>query len=288
MVEGFASIFPKEHEVSIVISKESETYAPEMEWLAEQAGERFKVRGTDFQEIQDGSSVYRFFELFDVPNLKNAREIIERASRKEIFLTAPPKSFFEEKMLFALLWNRNLREFWRQELGEGFFKKMLELAPMTWLVDPAPIPPHAAIPDLNLTNWEQLKGLSQRERDLILKISGFSDQAWGARSVHLGSDLPVAEWSEAVDRAVASFDRNPFVLQKYHKPATVPMEWFDFSSGTVKKEDGRMRLCPYYFVHGEGDAARAKLCGVLATICPADKKIIHGMRDAVLAPVAAS
>jgi len=27
-----------------------------------------------------------------------------------------------------------------------------------------------------------------------------------------------------------------------------------------------------------------KLGGVLATICPANKKIIHGMKDAILAP----
>ena len=47
---------------------------------------------------------------------------------------------------------------------------------------------------------------------------------------------------------------------------------------------GRARLCPYYFVSGEGDAARPQLGGVLATICPPDKKIIHGMTDAILAP----
>ena len=49
---------------------------------------------------------------------------------------------------------------------------------------------------------------------------------------------------------------------------------------------GRVRLCPYYFVHGEFDTAKAKLGGVLATICPADKKIIHGMSEAILAPCA--
>ena len=49
---------------------------------------------------------------------------------------------------------------------------------------------------------------------------------------------------------------------------------------------GRVRLCPYYFVSGEGDAARPQLGGVLATIDPADKKIIHGMTDAILAPCA--
>jgi hypothetical protein len=47
---------------------------------------------------------------------------------------------------------------------------------------------------------------------------------------------------------------------------------------------GRVRLCPYYFVTGNGDDARAHLGGVLATICPADKKIIHGMSTAILAP----
>jgi len=45
-----------------------------------------------------------------------------------------------------------------------------------------------------------------------------------------------------------------------------------------------VRLCPYYFVSGDGDGARPQLGGVLATLNPADKKIIHGMRDAVLAP----
>jgi hypothetical protein len=31
-----------------------------------------------------------------------------------------------------------------------------------------------------------------------------------------------------------------------------------------------------------------ELAGILATVCPADKKIIHGMKDAVLVPCAAA
>jgi len=50
---------------------------------------------------------------------------------------------------------------------------------------------------------------------------------------------------------------------------------------------GRARLCPYYFVSGDGDAARTTLGGMLATICPADKKIIHGMTEAIFAPCTA-
>ena len=285
MLRGFASIFGDAANVQIVVSEESATYRPEMEWLAAQLGpDRFKVRDAQFKEFANGDAVYRFFELFDAPNVPNAGRIFENAKEKHVRLTPPPKPIFEEKMLFALLWNRNLREFWRQELGESFLKRMLQLAPYSWVVDPAPMPPHAAIPELNLTDWNQLKALSQRERELILKVSGFSAKAWGARGVFLGSDLSHAEWSTAVDAAIAAFGTSPYVLQRFEKPALVNFQWFDFAKKELVPMPGRVRLCPYYFVSGDGDAARATLGGVLATVCPADKKIIHGMTDAVLAP----
>jgi hypothetical protein len=154
-------------------------------------------------------------------------------------------------------------------------------------MDPSPLPPQAAIPGLELTDWSHLKLLSQRERELILKVSGFSPHAWGSRGVYLGSDLGHAEWAAAVDRATREFGRSPYVLQRYHKPALVDAQWFDFTTNELMPMKGRVRLCPYYFVEGEGDAARAHLGGVLATICPADKKIIHGMTEAIFAPSAA-
>ena len=224
--------------------------------------------------------------MFDLANVANSKRIFELAAEKKIRLTPPPKPVFEEKMLFALLWNRNLQGFWRQELGEGFLARLKKLVPYTWLVDPAPIPPHAAIPELNLTDWQQLKTLSQKERELILKVSGFSEQAWGARGVFLGSDLSQADWAKAVDEALQQFERSPRVLQRYHKPSLVEAQWFDFGKNETVPMKGRVRLCPYYFVSGEGDAARPQLGGVLATVNPADKKIIHGMADAILAPCA--
>jgi hypothetical protein len=166
-------------------------------------------------------------------------------------------------------------------------QRLQSLVPYSWLLDPTPLPPQGAIPELNLTDWQQLKVLSQRERDLILKISGFSEKAWGARGVHLGSDLSVGDWSAAVDEALSGFGRSPYVLQRFHKPRQVETAYFDFASHRLTAMPGRARLCPYYFVTGENDSARATLGGVLATICPADKKIIHGMTDAVLAPCAA-
>jgi hypothetical protein len=282
---GFESIFSDAAKVHIIVSEEAATYRPEMEWVAKQlGGSRLEVHDGNFSDVAEGDAAYRFFELFDVANVPAARRLFELAAEKKIRLTPAPKPIFEEKMLFALLWNRHLEGFWRQELGQGFFNRMRKLTPYSWLVDPSPLPPHAAIPELGLTDWQQLKVLSHKERDLILKVSGFSPHAWGARGVYLGSDLSHTDWSAAVDRAISSFGQTPFVLQRYNKPGLVDAEWFDFDNNQVVPMKGRVRLCPYYFVSGEAEAARAHLSGVLATICPADKKIIHGMTEAIFAP----
>lgn len=291
-VDGFRSIFDNPRRIHLVVSEESAAYRPEMEWLAAQVsaagsiGNFCAVRSSGFDEWGEGDAVYRFFELFDLKNVPNAARIFDLAVQKFISLTPPPKYVFEEKMLFALLWNRNLRDFWRQELGEGFFRKLQARIPYTWTLDPTPLPPHAAYPELGLTDWRQLKNLSQKDRRLILKISGFAPEAWGARGVHLGSDLSAEDWSRVVEQAINLFGKNPYILQRFTKPKIVKSQWLDFENGTLQPMTGRARLCPYYFVSGGEDLAKAELGGCLATICPADKKILHGMRDAILAPCA--
>jgi len=229
MLRGFEGIFGDAPRVHIVVSDEAATYRPEMAWLADQIGPaRFKIQDPSFEGFTDGEAVYRFFELFDLAQVPNAGKIFDLAGARRLRLTPPPKPIFEEKMLFALLWNRNLQPFWRQELGESFLQRLLKMVPYTWTVDPTPLPPQGAIPELNLTDWRQLQLLSHKERELILKVSGFSPHAWGARGVYLGSDLPQAEWAAAVGNAIAGFDTSPYVLQRYHKPALVEAQWFDF------------------------------------------------------------
>ena len=53
-------------------------------------------------------------------------------------------------------------------------------------------------------------------------------------------------------------------------------------TGKIETMTSRVRLTPYYFVVGE----TTQLGGVLATLCPNDKKKIHGMVDAIMAPCA--
>ena len=69
-------------------------------------------------------------------------------------------------------------------------------------------------------------------------------------------------------------------MQRFHKGRLLEHRYWDADSGELKTMKGRVRLCPYYFVEQD----KVKLRGVLATIVPADKKFLHGMRDAILVP----
>jgi hypothetical protein len=156
MLVGFAGIFGDAPRVRIVVSEEAATYRPEMEWMATRLGAgRFSVEDATFMAFGPGDAVYRFFELFDVANVPNARCLFQMSERREILLTPPAKPLFEEKLLLALLWNGQLREFWRQQLGEGYFRRLLSMTPYTWVLDPAPLPPQGVIPELELTGWQE-------------------------------------------------------------------------------------------------------------------------------------
>jgi hypothetical protein len=280
MIDGFRSILPGG--ADIIVSEEAATYRPEMLWLARKAGEGYTVR--DGATAPNGTleaprNVYRFFELFDLSNIPAAGDLMRNAQAGTVRVTPPFKPYMEEKMWFALFWMRPLREFWRRELTERHFLKLQEVIPYTWLMDPAPLPQHAVIPQLEIHEWRELEGFSQKQRELILKISGFSETAWGSRGVELGTDLPQGQWTASLRSALAEFDSHPHILQKFHKGRLVEHPYRD-RSGAMQTMQGRVRLCPYYFLFD----GKTHLRGTLATICPADKKLLHGMKDAILTP----
>lgn len=301
MIEGFRAILP---EGDIVISQESATYKPEMQWLAKQGrndGAPLRVADAENFTLPDSSAgisqseaslppsvlrppplVYRFFELFDLPGIPSAPKLMESALTGDLKITPPIKPYLEEKMWFALFWMRPLRDFWRRELGEKHWLKLRQFIPSTWMIDPTPLPQHAVIPELEIHSWNELAHFSQKQRDLILKISGFSKLAWGSRGVSLGHDMPQTEWKAAIERAQQRFYSQPRILQRFHKGRLVEQPYLDPATGLIQKMQGRVRLCPYYFVID----GKAELRGALATICPADKKLLHGMKEAILAPCA--
>jgi hypothetical protein len=87
------------------------------------------------------------------------------------------------------------------------------------------------------------------------------------------------EWAGAIEVALTSYERTPYILQRFHKGKLIRQSYFDPQRDEVREYDGRVRLCPYYFVTGEDSVVMG---GILATIAPADKRLIHGMTDAVM------
>jgi len=148
------------------------------------------------------------------------------------------------------------------------------------MVNPEPLPPHAVLPRLDVQSWDEVAAFSQKQRELILKVSGFHRNAWGSRGVVMAQDVPHEAWRAALGHALAEFHTHPRLLQQFHKGRLVEHAWLDEATGEIEIMKGRVRLCPYYFP-GDG---RVKCAGALATICPADKKLLHGMTDAILAP----
>jgi hypothetical protein len=289
MLDGFQKVLPNGGD--ILVSEESATYRPEMEWLAAQLNlhrtsnlehptPKWRVVPAANYEPQPGRDVYRFFELFDLPNIPKIEVLLRSAAEGKVRLTPPLKPFLEEKMWFALFWLKPLRQFWRRELGDKYFLKLRQVIPYTWLLDPVPLPQHAVIPRLEIHDWREAAKFSQKERDLLLKVSGFSPLSWGSRGVALGADLPHSEWEKRIDHALANFAIQPTILQQFHKGSLFEHPYYDGESSEVRTMKGRIRLCPYYFVEDD----RVKLRGALTTIVPADKKLIHGMRDGILVP----
>ncbi len=157
--------------------------------------------------------------------------------------------------------------------------------PKTWVLDSSPIPPMATIPDLHIgeravANWSDLEAVTQKERQFVIKPSGFSELAWGSRGVSIGHDMPQADWVAALRQALSSFATTPYILQKFHKGRIFEMDYLDERTQSIVHMQGRARLSPYYFVSD----GKAELAGILATICPSDKKILHGMKDAIMVP----
>jgi len=282
---------------AILVSDESATYRPEMEWLAEElnkSGLQVLVGNPNELSFSNDHAylggvqlnlVYRFWELFD-PEIPQMPEFARCVEAGNLVVTPGMRPFLEEKLSLALLHHPRLDEYWRENLSRQERELLCNIVPASWILDPAPVPPGAFIygPTVggkSLGAWMDLAGASKKERSLVLKASGFHETAWGARSVVVGDDVSSEEWSAALSDALTQFPNPPSILQEFRKSVTMEHPVYD-ENGELANMNGRLRISPYYFATGAG----VSLCGALATFCPADKKVIHGMRDGALLPCA--
>src|SRR5580698_11466781 len=288
--------------VAIVVSDESADYRAEMSWLAEalrrlRLADAWLRRPEEITFTEEGlfirhedgrearlDALYRNFELFDLFNVPKQELMLYAARHNRVRIVPAPKASLEEKLAFALLHHHALVSFWREELGAATYARLKTLFPQTWVMDPHTIPAQGVIVGLDVagapvSDFRQLAALPKSERNYVIKPSGFSQLAWGSRGVKVGDDMTREEWNGAIEVALTSYDRTPYILQRFHKGKRIRQSYLDRQTDEVRDYEGRVRLCPYYFVTGEESV---QLGGILATIAPADKRLIHGMTDAVM------
>src|SRR5476651_1439629 len=133
MVKNFhaalAALRPESHNplIALVVSDEAATYRPEMQWLAHQlqlTGKRvFCIRPEDIFPLEnslcfdvDGNPekidvLYRFFELFDLANVRTEKFIFESWVAGEVAIAPPMRPFQEEKLTLALFHHHLLADY---------------------------------------------------------------------------------------------------------------------------------------------------------------------------------
>ena len=289
--------------VAIIVSDESNDYWGEMSSLAHQLNDKgfpvfalrpqeviFKEEGLFFKKDSDEVKIdvlYRFFELFDLKNIPKAELIMYSYKKGRVKITPPFKPYLEEKLAFSLFKHPVLTSLWKKELGSETFTILSHLIPDTWILDSREVPEYAVIAGLDICgkavqNWRELIHLTQKERELVIKPSGFSPESWGSRGVVIGHDVSAEVWKKTLEDSLDKFPEESSVLQVFHKGRRVRTRYRDKYTDSIIDMEARVRLTPYYFLIG----GKARLTGILATLCPHDKKKIHGMSDAVLIPCA--
>lgn len=289
-----ASLIPEKSDptVLIAVSDESQTYRPEMEWIIK----KWKARGKDaycthpnelrvdkkgvFYKNRKIDVLYRFFELFDHANISCLNEILKLEEDGYLKISPPVKPHQEEKLNLALWHHPLLKPYWRENMSLDDYQLLNEIIPDSWILnwDCLPAGAYWHSPVNFLDNWLDLAKVSQKNRQWVLKISGFHETAWGSRGVFLANDLNQKDWEKALLKSRAIYDSHFYILQDYKKPKLLnhPV----YYKRQLHSDQFRLRLCPYYASMPQ----ESLYLGSLATLCPKDKKIIHGMQDAVLIP----
>ena len=158
----------------------------------------------------------------------------------------------KEKLNLALLHHPALDAYWKENLSPEDFALLRRIVPNSWLMESTgELPPTAVLhaPPVEgrpIRDWTELADATQKERNLVIKASGFHESAWGARSVTLGSDVARDAWLDAIEEAVAPEAECRYVMQTYKKPARLTHPVFN-DAGELAEAQGRVRLCPLLF-----------------------------------------
>ncbi len=105
----------------------------------------------------------------------------------------------------ALLHLRALHSFWEQQLRHSHVETLLDRVPSAWMLDPAPIPPGAVIPKLEIGSWSEL---TPNRSFIIQDIAAVRDP------ILLEPTVSPQQWHSSINQALQSFGHQPQALSE--------------------------------------------------------------------------
>lgn len=193
----------------------------------------------------------------------------------------------ENRIWPALLWSAPLQSVWARELRASNLHFLRSLLPMSWAVDPTPLPHQAVLPGLGERSFADatMPDPDESGRDWILQ----PNRRHPDPSPVIRSRVSDSRWRETLDRALTDFELAPWLLQQ--RPAfiglPITLEGRQPETGRSHAVTGEPELQVYYF--DEKDrvttaGVMVRLRGTPGTPGPENTEGEAGTPDSLLAP----
>jgi hypothetical protein len=259
-------------EGSIVYSNKTKAYKGQLEYLADKlfssSNRKWKSEHID-QHQANGVGLYRAFYLSEYMNDPKVNSLINYQLDKQN--TKPSITpHLEEKAIMALLWDRRFEDFYKKQLGEANFNKLRSSIPKTWIVGQEQYFSEGLPKEVNDT-MQLVSGL-RKDRELVIKPSGFNPKASWAEGVNLLHEKSTYKAQEIVQNAIKT-DDTLFIVQEFKKAQKQRMQ-YENSEGTLTDMEAKLRITPYYSTQD------GKLLTIKATGCE-NTDFIHASTSSI-------
>ncbi len=216
--------------------------------------------------------VDRFMDIYEIAELRHPgiSAVLDAYVAGAIEDLNTCKQFLDEKAWMALFWEPAREPRWREELGEERYALLRDLLPRTWLLTP-----DAAVecPDGASISVRKLWELPPECRMFVIKESGTSETASGARSLRALHEMDAADVRAAVDSALAS--QVPYVIQETVNSPTISFTALDPNTQTLVTQHGaRIKLSAFYV---DGAMTDVKFIASNAQFAVNDGRCVEGV-----------
>ncbi len=165
---------------------------------------------------RDRSALYRFLNYSMCQTFLESRTHCTRMPKVAVKYTPPIKPYIEEKMWFALFGCSHCVNFGDADSATDV-SSTCGSDPLFVATQSDPFAPTCGHSILEIHDWHEAARFSQKDRDLLLKVSGFSPLRWGSRGIAIGGDFPHAEWEKRINHSLETFESSPTIMQHFHK-----------------------------------------------------------------------